>query len=113
MTVLPFSTDAEVVRFAKAFLCEHLERFRKDIKICLTPDKNKAHAYFPALMSCISFADLLSGLYAGKLEGHALKELKTTRANLWVLSTQRIAIDVLYECFRHKVAHSGSTICSL
>ena len=53
MPVLPFSTDAEVVRFAKAFLREHLERFRKDIKICLTPDKNKARAYFPALMSCI------------------------------------------------------------
>ena len=73
MPVLRFSSDAEVVKFAKAFLREHLERFRKDIGICLTRDKNKAHAYFPALISCISFADLLSGLYAGTLDKQRLK----------------------------------------
>jgi hypothetical protein len=33
MPVLPFKTDADVVKFAKAFLDEHLERFCKDIKI--------------------------------------------------------------------------------
>ena len=32
MPVLRFSSDAEVVKFAKAFLREHLERFRKDIR---------------------------------------------------------------------------------
>ena len=105
MPVLPFSTDAEVVRFAKAFLREHLERFRKDIKICLTRDENKAHAYFPALMSCISFADLLSGLYAGKLEGHALKELRNYASKFLGAEYTADRIDVLYECFRHKVAH--------
>jgi hypothetical protein len=66
------------VAFAKAFLDEHLERFRKDIRICLTRDKkNSAHAYFPGLITCISFADFLSGLYAGKLDGHTLKELRS------------------------------------
>ena len=105
MPVLPFSTDAEVVRFAKAFLREHLERFRKDIKICLTRDENKAHAYFPALMSCISFADLLSGLYAGKLEGYALKELRNYTSKFLGAEYTADRIDVLYECFRHKVAH--------
>ena len=82
MPVLPFSSDAEVVKFAEAFLREHLERFRKDIGICLTRDKNKAHAYFPALISCISFADLLSGLYAGTLDGQGLKELKKLRGQI-------------------------------
>ena len=105
MPVLPFSTDAEVVGFAKAFLQEHLERFRKDIKICLTPDENKAHAYFPALMSCISFADLLSGLYAGKLEGQALKELKNYASKFMGAEYTADRVDVLYQCFRHKVAH--------
>ena len=105
MPVRPFSTDAEVVRFAKAFLREHLERHRKDIKICLTPDKNKTHAYFPALMSCISFADLLSGLYAGKLEGYALKELRNYTSKFLGAEYTADRIDVLYECFRHKVAH--------
>jgi len=68
MPVLPFSSDADVVRFAKAFLDNHIERFKKDIAICLTADQNNSHAYFPALMACIAFADLLSGLNAGKLE---------------------------------------------
>jgi hypothetical protein len=105
MPVLPFSTNAEVERFAKAFLREHLERFRKDIKICLTRDNNKAHAYFPALMSCISFVDLLSGLYAGKLEGHGLKELKNYASKFMGAEYTAGRVDVLYECFRHKVAH--------
>src|SRR3979490_2112330 len=76
MPVLPFASDTDVVQFAKAFLDGHVERFRKDIAICLTRDAGKSHAYFPALITCIAFADLLSGLYAGKLDGHGLEELK-------------------------------------
>ena len=82
MPVLPFSTDTEVVKFARAFLGEPVERFRKDINVCLTRDKNNRHAYFPALITCISFADFLSGLYAGKLDGHALNELKNYTSKL-------------------------------
>ena len=62
-------------------------------------------AYFPALMSCISFADLLSGLYAGKLEGYALKELRNYTSKFLGAEYTADRIDVLYECFRHKVAH--------
>jgi hypothetical protein len=101
----PFSTDAEVVRFAKAFLREHSERFRKDIKICLTRDNNKAHAYLPALISCISFADLLSGLYAGRLDGHGVKELKNYAGRFMGADYTQDRVDLLYECFRHKIAH--------
>jgi hypothetical protein len=56
-------------------------------------------------MSCISFADLLSGLYAGKLEGHALKELKNYASKFMGAEYTADRVDVLYECFRHKVAH--------
>jgi hypothetical protein len=106
MAVLPFTTDADVVRFAKAFLDEHLDRFNKDIAICLKADAKKRHAYFPALITCIAFLDFLSGLYAGRLEGHSLKELKD-----YVLKFMNPSeytpdrLDVLYECFRHKIAH--------
>jgi hypothetical protein len=62
-------------------------------------------AYFPALMSCISFADLLSGLYAGKLEGYALKELRNYTSKFLGAEYTADRIDVLYECFGHKVAH--------
>ena len=40
--------------------------------ICLTADKAGHHAYFPALMTSIGFADFLSGLYAGTLDRHGL-----------------------------------------
>lgn len=96
MPVLPFSSDAEVVKFAKAFLREHLERFRKDIRICLTPDKNEAHAYFPALISCISFADLLSGLYAGTLDKQGLNELKNYAGKFMGADYTPDRLDVLY-----------------
>jgi hypothetical protein len=106
MPVLPFASDDEVVKFAKAFLDEHRERFRKDIAICLKPDDNNSHAYFPALITCIAFLDLLSGLRAGKLDGQKLPELKKYVAQFMdAVGYTGDRLDVLYECFRHKVAH--------
>lgn len=106
MPILPFVSDADVVTFAKEFLDGHTERFRKDISICLKRDAKKSHAYFPALMTCIGFVDFLSGLYGGKLDGHGLKELKNYTAKFMdatIYDSDRL--DILYECFRHKVAH--------
>jgi hypothetical protein len=80
MPVLPFQSDAEVAEFAGKFLREHVERFDKDIAVCLRlwPDENGSHAYFPALITCIAFAELLSGLYAGDLRsGNALTKLRS------------------------------------
>jgi hypothetical protein len=106
MPVLPFASDADVVQFAIAFLDEHLDRFKKDIAICLKADARERHAYFPALITCIAFVDFLSGLYAGKLEGHSLKELKNYVLKFMNKNEYTAdRIDVLYECFRHKVAH--------
>jgi hypothetical protein len=76
MSVAPFKNDAELVAFARKFFANRVETFCKDIAICKTPDARGEHAYFPALIICIAFADLLSGLYAGKLHRHGLKELK-------------------------------------
>jgi hypothetical protein len=104
--VLPFKSDGEVVEFARAFLDAHVERFQKDIAICLRPAANRTHAYFPALITCIAFADLLSGLYAGKLEGHGLKELKSYASKFMDPTTyDSLRVEILYEMFRHKVAH--------
>ena len=106
MPVLPFASDADVVQFAKAFLNEHLDRFNKDIAICLKADAEKRHAYFPALITCIAFLDFLSGLYAGTLERHSLKELKHYVRNFMDPSEYtEDRLNVLYELFRHKVAH--------
>jgi len=106
MPVLPFTSDADVVKFARAFLDGHVKRFRKDIAICLTPDGNRSHAYFPALITCIAFVDLLSGLYAGKLENHGVKELKKYASDFLDATTYTAdRIEIMYEMFRHKVAH--------
>jgi hypothetical protein len=104
--VLPFRSDAEVAEFAKKFLDEHVERFNKDIAICLRSDENQSHAYFPALISCIAFAELLSGLHAGNLKSDGLKKLKDYASDFMdttIYDADRLKI--LYEMFRHKVAH--------
>lgn len=105
MPVLPFSSDVEIVEFARTFVDEHLVRFRKDIKICLTPNTKEEYAYFPALITCIAFAEFLSGLYAGKLDGPGLKHLKKYAVDFMPIEYTSDRLDVLYECFRHKVAH--------
>ena len=105
MPVLSFISDDDVAAFAQEFLNNRRETFSKDIDISLTI-KNNSHAYFPALITCIAFADLLSGLYAGKLDGHGLNELKNYVSKF--MNTDDYdsdRLDILYECFRHKVAH--------
>ena len=105
MPVLPFSSDAEIVEFARAFLDEHLVRFRKDIKICLTPNAEGNHAYFPALITCIAFAEFLSALYSGNFDGPGLDQLKNYAAEFMTAEYTKDRLNVLYECIRHKVAH--------
>jgi hypothetical protein len=107
MPVLPFTSDEDVEKFARKFLHEHVERFSKDIAICLRPDENGSHAYFPALITCIAFAELLSGLHAGNLESRdALKKLKNYASDFMdqtIYDSDRL--EILYVMFRHKVAH--------
>src|SRR5262245_55901841 len=106
MPALPFASDADVMHFAKVFLARHLDRFNKDIAICLKADAKKRHAYFPALIICIAFLDFLSGLYAGNLKTHSLKELKDyVRTFMDPYDYTEDRLNVLYELFRHKVAH--------
>src|SRR5262245_24402513 len=107
MPVLPFQSDAEVADFARKFLDEHIQRFSKDIAICLRPDENCSHAYFPALITCIAFAELLSGLHAGDLGGSGGLKKLTDYASEFMDTTIYDAdrLKILYEMFRHKVAH--------
>ena len=94
--------------FARKFFANRIETFRKDIAICLTPNARGEHAYFPALIICIAFADLLSGLYAGRFHRHGLKELKQYAAKFmepeYTSDNRRLEV-FRYECLRHKVAH--------
>ena len=80
----------------------------KDTAICRTPDaKGAEHAYFPALITCIAFAELLSGCYAGRLNGVALKDLEQYAKDFMEpdYTDDPRSSQSLYECLRHKVAH--------
>lgn len=106
----PFRTNKHLVGFAQTFVANRVQFVRKDVGICLRPKKRSKHAYFPALMSCIGFLDLMSGLYAGKLRGHGLVELIDyfeTFVNAGSIRYSRLELAVVYEAFRHKLAHLG------
>jgi hypothetical protein len=95
------------VKFAEAFLNNRLKTFDKDMAICLTPNARGEDAYFPALMICIAFADLISGLYAGTIRNHSLKELRQFAKKFMKAeyTSDRRRLDILYEGLRQKIAH--------
>ena len=102
----PFASDRELMTFANYFLRSHVLRLRKDIGICLTANKKGEHAYFPALMACIGVLELLSGLFAGKLRGVGCGEL-VSYAKIFMNAAyyDETRLTLLYQCFRHKIAH--------
>ena len=107
MSIAPFKSDEELLTFARKFFANRVETFRKDIAICLTPNERGQHAYFPALIICIAFAELLSSLYAGSIakQGLKLEELKRYAAEFMKPDYTADCMDMLYEFLRHKVAH--------
>jgi hypothetical protein len=101
-----FGSDNELLKFAKHFMHEQVDGFRKDIDICLTMDRRRRHAYFPALIRCISFADFLGGLYAGNIDGHGLFDLQEYAKKFMDRAEyDELRLAILYEGFRHKIAH--------
>jgi hypothetical protein len=101
-----FESKAQLLRFAKQFLRDQVEGFRKDIAICLTMDHRRRRAYFPALIGCISFVDFLGGLHAGNIESHSLRELREyAKKFMDGADYDELRLSILYEGFRHKIAH--------
>jgi len=76
MSTNPFSSDRQLLEYARWFLRDRVHAFRKDLAVCMTADSKGEHAYFPALITCIAFADFLSGLYVGKLDYPRLPDLR-------------------------------------
>jgi hypothetical protein len=71
----------------------------------MTPNVRGQHAYFPALITCIAFVDLLSGLYAGNLQHHSRSELERYAEKFMKPEYTTDRVRVLYEFLRHKIAH--------
>lgn len=101
MSIAHFKSDGELVTFARAFLRNRVGSFKKDVAICMKRDARGDHAYFPALITCIAFADLLSGLYAGNLRNQRLKELKRYAEKFMKAeyTSDPRRLDILYEAF--------------
>jgi len=106
MSIAPFTSHKQLLDFAHQFVTGRISGFKKDINICLTADKNGRHAYFPALMTCLSVLDLLSGLFAGDLRNASLLQIKRyVRTFMDMKKYSKLNLEILHVVFRHKLAH--------
>lgn len=100
-------------RFASRFVRDRMAGFEKDIRICLTPAAARGrtgatHAYFPALGTCCGTLEYLAGLYRGNLRGLGAQHLAEWSGRyLRQPDYNDEAIRVLFDGFRHPVAHRG------
>lgn len=99
-------TEAEIVDYAVWFTNERLETFNKDIAICLRPDEQNRHAYMPALIACTGMIELYACLLCGNLESKGIERI-VEFANRFMNTEHysETALKVLWDVFRHKVAH--------
>jgi len=99
--------------FAKRFVKGRLAEFDKDMRICLRPfatngSTRPAHAYFPALAACCGMREYLTALSRGNLHG-----IGWTQVAGWAErflpqpDYNRDTVHVLFEAFRHPIAHRG------
>jgi len=108
MTVKP---PFDVVAFADQFIPARIRFFEKDMRICLRTyhtrldPKTATHAYFPALMMCLANLDMMGQMQVGQYSAgtKGVKKFITDFMDTSVYTDQKI--DLLWECFRHKVAH--------
>jgi len=99
--------------FAGRFVQGRLGGFEKDMKICLTPANLEAgsgltHAYFPALAACCGILEYLTALYHGNTRRVGWQQIANfAERYLPQPDFHRDTVRVLFEAFRHPVAHRG------
>ena len=105
--------DNDTAKFAERFIRSRVDGFKKDVRICLSPvpatgRKGMTHAYFPALGACFGTLEYLAGFYHGNLRGLGAQHLaKWALRYLPQPDYDGEKIRVLYDGFRHPVAHRG------
>ena len=99
--------------FAPAFIEGRLVGFEKDMRICLTsielPEtKKKTVAYFPALAACCSTLEYFVNLHRGNLNPAGHQQVATfAEEYLPQPDFDAETVRVLFQAFRHPVAHRG------
>lgn len=102
------------IAYANRFIFWRLEVFQKDMGVCLTADARGIHAYMPALVTCIAWLELFTGLFKGNLDlrklpgpDPALNAIKDFCGS-YLPSYSPDLISLLYKDYRHKIAHVGA-----
>jgi hypothetical protein len=107
--IAPGNTGA----FAERFIRSRVDGFDNDIRICLTPIDARGragltHAYFPVLGTCCATLEYLAGLYRGNLRGAGAQHIADwAQQFLPQPDYDRETIRILFDAFRHPVAHRG------
>lgn len=88
--------------------------FEKDMRICLTPTRDPesssgtTHAYLPALAACCGMLEYLTALYRGNTKGNGWQQIaEFAKRYLPQPDFDREAVRVLFDVFRHPIAHRG------
>jgi hypothetical protein len=106
-------SNGDLAAFAQDFIQKRTQSLRKDISICLTDTptadgKSVTHAYFPALAACCAFMEYMTGLHRGRLA-----KIGWDSVDVWAEKYMdrthytRDTVRVLFDGFRHSVAHRG------
>lgn len=99
--------------FAPKFIRGRMAGFQKDMKICLTPAESETrpgltHAYFPALAACCGTLEYLTALDRGSIRGIGWQQVSSwARKYLPQDDYSDDVIRIIFEAFRHPVAHRG------
>lgn len=100
-----------IALFAPKFVEGRLVAFEKDMRICLTPvvsGSKKTVAYFPALAACCSTLEYFVGLSRGNLDSAGWRDVVVfTNEYLRQPDFSAETVRVLFQAFRHPVAHRG------
>jgi hypothetical protein len=102
-----------IAEFAAKFIKGRLLGFSKDMRVCLTPIKSTTrdgltHAYFPALAACCGLLEYMTSLSVGKFKGIGwLQVADWTDKYLSQPDYPAEPTRILFNAFRHPVAHRG------
>lgn len=102
----------DLALFAQRFLEDRFAGFNKDIAICLTgrPAEGRSgltYAYFPALMACCGTLEYLACMYHGIRKCNEKQVAAYCAEFMTQPAYDAEGVRLLFEGFRHKVAHHG------
>jgi hypothetical protein len=106
-------SNGDIVKFATHFIRTRAGGFRKDTGICLTDTPSDdgssiTHAYFPALAACCGFLEYMTDLHRGKLNKSGWPEVVNwAQQYLPQPDYSEDIVRVLFDGFRHSLAHRG------